>query len=202
MQQNSQSLDVQEVLDTIDDTESDQWSLDMQGSSSPIVRERSEGLQSMIHGEGKLVPGDDDTFDYFGGPSGLVFLDRTKQMFHENSAHDHVETLSKMTRIFDAPLPDTAIRSGSASILHHLPPKDAATKLIDVFFNKTYTLFYFLHEPTFRSQAGRIYDVDPIGFCESDHRFMPLFYAVIALGYLFEPELHREHGCAKGVGQA
>ena len=63
-------------------------------------------------------------------------------------------------------------------------------------------LLQFMHEPTFRKQVDRIYDLDLIDFEELDHDFLPLFHSVMALGYVFSQKMHQNYGCKGALDQA
>ena len=54
----------------------------------------------------------------------------------------------------------------------------------------THFLIFSMKLP-FKSKRTRIYDREPLEFADSDHDFLPLFYVVIGLGYLFSREKHQ-----------
>lgn len=62
-------------------------------------------------------------------------------------------------------------------------------------------LVRFVHEPSFNRCMERIYTHEPMNFNDDDHRFFPLLYAVLGLGFIFSQEQHRIYGCERVVWQ-
>lgn len=162
-------------------------------------------LESMMDGKGRLLL-NQKSATYYGGGSGLAFLQKTLQLFSQNSPR--IGTVSPeppqyaLSSLFDSPLWETQTLQTAPPSAEFLPSRRTASDLLDVFFGNAYHLVQFMHEPTFRKQVDRIYDLDPMDFEELDHDFLPLFHAVIALGYLFNQTTHQKHGCKGALDQA
>ena len=177
---------------------------------SVALAEASSGsddhLENMLDGRGRLTSNKNST-EYYGGGSGFAFLQQTQLLFnHDSSATDvrggsHA-SLDAMSKLFDSPLPDKQALATDVPMWKLLPSREAATELLHVVFGQTYQLLQFLHEPIFQKQTDRIYGLDPMDFADSDHDFLPLFYSVTALGYLFHQKMHQKYGCKGAVNQA
>ena len=164
-------------------------------------------LENMMDGQGRFTSAGNDNVAYFGGPSGFAFLQRTQQLFGDRTdertpSQPPSPQHTALTHLFDTPLPDKQALSSNVPISHLLPSRDTATRLLHIVFEQTHQLFQFLDEPSFHEAANRIYDTDPIEFTDSDHDFLPLFFAVMAIGYLFDPERHQKYGCRRTIDQA
>ncbi|KAJ9629169.1 Gypsy retrotransposon integrase-like protein 1 [Knufia peltigerae] len=177
-------------------------------SDTPGLADDNPGdhLENMLDGRGRLTANKKST-EYYGGGSGFAFLQRTQELFNPEAAlHGHPRTgnigSDVISRLFDSPLPDKQALATDVPFSQLLPSRQTATGLLNIVFGQTYHLLHFLHEPAFQKQTERIYDLDPIEFSDSDHDFLPLFYAVTALGYLFNGQLHRSYGCKGAVNQA
>ncbi|OQV00477.1 Fungal specific transcription factor domain-containing protein [Cladophialophora immunda] len=163
-------------------------------------------LENMLDGKGRLTSTKNST-EYYGGGSGFAFLQQTQLLFHRDSPTAELRngghlSLDAMSRLFDSPLPDKQALATDIPISKLLPSRQSATELLHAVFGQTYQLLQFLHEPTFQKQTDRIYNLDPMDFEDSDHDFLPLFYSVTALGYLFHQKMHHKYGCKGAVNQA
>jgi len=163
-------------------------------------------LENMMDGRGRLTSTKKST-EYYGGGSGFAFLQQTQQLFGQDSPGCEKLTncdltVDAMSRLFDSPLPDKQALATDVPFSKLLPSRQTTSELLRVVFGQTYQLLQFLHEPTFQRQTDRIYDVDPMDFEDSDHDFLPLFYSVTALGYLFHQKMHEKYGCNGAVNQA
>jgi hypothetical protein len=160
----------------------------------------------MMDGKGRLTSVNKST-EYYGGGSGFAFLQQTHQLFDRDSPTQEVAAAGPfgedtISRLFDSPLPDGRALAPDVSFSKLMPSRQTATELLHVVFQQAYELLQFLHEPTFQSQTDRLYDLDPMDFETSDHDFLPLFYSVTALGYLFHQKMHERYGCKGVVNQA
>ncbi|KIX92514.1 uncharacterized protein Z520_11834 [Fonsecaea multimorphosa CBS 102226] len=163
-------------------------------------------LENMLDGKGRLTS-TKNSMEYYGGGSGFAFLQQTQLLFNQDSPTTELRnsshlSLDAMSRLFDSPLPDKQALATDIPISKLLPSRQSATELLHAVFGQTYQLLQFLHEPTFQKQTDRIYDLDPMDFEDSDHDFLPLFYSVTALGYLFHQKVHYKYGCKGAVNQA
>lgn len=146
--------------------------------------------------------------DFYGAASGLAWIQKTRDYFEDPSSttsdpddHPPVENASTV-QLFDAPLPSAQTLPTDPSIPHILPPRETATRLLNVVFAQVYPMFHFLSEDDFHESTDRIYSKDHSKFEEDDQSFLPLFYVVMALGYLFSREEHSQLGCRVSVSQA
>ena len=144
---------------------------------------------------------------FYGGPSGFAFLQKTQGLFSGNQKASTDSDLSEtaqdaITRVFDSPLPDRPALDTDIPISQLLPHRRTAAKLLKVVFDQAYPLLQLLDQATFQAQTDRIYDLDPMDFEDSDHEFLPLFYAVVAIGFLFSQSMHKEYGCSRALSQA
>lgn len=163
-------------------------------------------LENMLDGRGRLTSNKNST-EYYGGGSGFAFLQQTQLLFNQDSPGTESPAgrllpLDAVSRLFDSPLPDKQALATDIPITRLLPSRKTASELLHVVFGQTYQLLQFLHEPTFQQQTDRIYDLDPMDFEDSDHDFLPLFYSVTALGYLYHQRMHEKYGCKGAVNQA
>ncbi|KAK5191651.1 Gypsy retrotransposon integrase-like protein 1 [Exophiala xenobiotica] len=175
-------------------------------TSDPADDSSGDQLENMLDGRGRLTSTKNST-EYYGGGSGFAFLQRTQELFSpETSSHSQAATghvgLDVISRLFESPLPDKQALASDIPFSQLLPSRQTATELLDVAFGQTYQLLQFLDEPDFQRQTDRIYELDPIEFADSDHDFLPLFYAVTAIGYLFDRKMHEKYGCKGAVNQA
>ncbi|EXJ76596.1 uncharacterized protein A1O5_01104 [Cladophialophora psammophila CBS 110553] len=166
----------------------------------------ADHLENMLDGKGRLTSTKNST-EYYGGGSGFAFLQQTQLLFNQDSPTTELRnsshlSLDAMSRLFDSPLPDKQALATDIPISKLLPSRQSATELLYAVFGQTYQLLQFLHEPTFQKQTDRIYNLDPMDFEDSDHDFLPLFYSVTALGYLFHQKMHHKYGCKGAVNQA
>lgn len=151
----------------------------------------------MVDGIGRLASTKHST-EYYGGGSGFVFLQQTQLLLNQDS----LLPLDAMSQLFDSAIPDKQALAADTPLSKLLPSRESAAELLHIVFNQTYHLLQFLHEPTFQKQADRIYDLDSIDFEDSDHDFLPLFYSVAAVGYLFHQKMYQKYGCKGVVDQA
>lgn len=66
-----------------------------------------------------------------------------------------------------------------------LPPKDIAVKLISSTWDNACVLFRFYHRPSFIKQLSILYETDPSNYTDTQQKFLPLVYSVMACGSLF-----------------
>lgn len=164
-------------------------------------------LENMMDGQGRFTAADDNNLAYFGGPSGFTFLQKTQQLFGDDSSDDQPPKPASphhlaLSHLFDSPLPDKQALSSSISINQLLPSRATASRLLSIVFEQTHQLLRFLDEPWFQAQTDRIYQLNPSDYSDSDHDFLPLFFGVVAVGYLFDPLRHKGYGCRRTIDQA
>ena len=57
-------------------------------------------------------------------------------------------------------------------------------------FSNTFALYTLVQEQDFRICTQRLYDANPIMYQPDDTAFMPLYFAVIAIGMAYSTDLH------------
>lgn len=166
-----------------------------------------EKLESMMDSYGQMDLAGKER-DFYGAASGLAWIQRTRNYFEETSSttsessyHADVENAAAV-QLFDAPLPPAQTLPSDPSIPHLLPPRETATRLLRVVFAQVYPMFHFLNEEDFHASTDRIYTRLPSEYEEDDQSFLPLFYLVLALGFLFSRHEHSQLGCRMSVGEA
>lgn len=163
-------------------------------------------LENMMDGSGRFTAADNN-LAYFGGPSGFTFLQKTQQLFGDDDSDEQPSKPASphhvaLSHLFDSPLPDKQALSSNTSIGQLLPSRAVAAHLLNIVFRQTYQLLQFIDEPWFHAQVSRIYDIDPVDYSDADHDFLPLFFGVIAVGYLFDSQRHESYGCRRTIDQA
>lgn len=146
--------------------------------------------------------------DFYGAASGLAWIQKTRNYFDESDSagsapddnHDIGSTAA--VQLFDAPLPPKQALDPDSSIPYILPPRETATHLVRIVFTQVYPMFHYLCDEEFHASTDSIYARFPTDYEECDHLFLPLFYFVMALGYLFSRDKHHEHGCRASVAEA
>ncbi len=107
-----------------------------------------------------------------------------------------------MSAVFDSPRSTTASPKTAspkeihASITADLPSKEIAQDLVSNTLDDACALMRFLHRPTFDRMFDRIYDLPAEEYGNEENRFLPMLYAVLAVGTLFakteQSELHQQ----------
>lgn len=165
-------------------------------------------LENMMDGQGCFTASDQSGPIYYGGQSGFKFLEKTQQLFQDDGEADPRDKMSPspnhvaLSHLFDAPLPDRQALSSRVAVNQLLPQRPTAARLLKIVFEQTYQLLQFIDVPWFNAHTERIYDMDPNDYEDMDHDFLPLFFGVMAIGYLFDTPRHRKHGCRKTIDQA
>ncbi|KAI9679830.1 MAG: hypothetical protein M1817_004844 [Caeruleum heppii] len=147
-------------------------------------------LESMVEATGQLELDDQGHWDFHGHSSGLIFLRRMRDQFGEifglEGGLPPRPKRRPMSHIFDSPRSSTASPMEiHASITADLPSKDVAQQLVSNTLEDACALMRFVHRPSFDVMFDRIYDLPPDGYGDEENRFLPLLYAVLAVGTLF-----------------
>ncbi|CDO95548.1 unnamed protein product [Kluyveromyces dobzhanskii CBS 2104] len=72
-----------------------------------------------------------------------------------------------------------------------LPPKPIAIQFIKSTWENCCVLFRFYHRPSFIRQLDLLYETDPQNYTHEQMQFLPLCYAVMAVGALFTKTVNR-----------
>ncbi|KAF1842958.1 uncharacterized protein K460DRAFT_356749 [Cucurbitaria berberidis CBS 394.84] len=157
----------------------------------PPTEETSDShLEAMVKATGQLDLDEEGKWDYHGHSSGLSFMRGLRQfgdMFQVPP--DQSPSLKHRTMSKDTPSPNSMQSpAGSYSALPpgtELPSKKEAWALCDRAILNASALLRVVHLPTFYKQLNRMYEVPPENYGTSENSFLPLLYAVLALGKLF-----------------
>ncbi|KAH0553259.1 hypothetical protein GP486_006589 [Trichoglossum hirsutum] len=151
-------------------------------------------IESMVEATGRLDFDDQGHVDYHGHSSGFTFLQRMREQFGtllgpDNSNMNTLQVFRRPTlqSCFGSP------KSGSGDSPSYqnlpntadLPPKDVANELVENCIEDACALLRFVHKPTFMCMLDRIYDAPAGRYGDDENRFLPLLYAVLAVGTLF-----------------
>lgn len=146
-------------------------------------------LEAMVKATGQLDLDEEGNWDYQGHSSGLSFMRGLRQfddIFQIPS--DQSPSMRHRTLSQDLPSPTATSLNGS-STAHpagvDLPDKEQARLLCDRAIIEYSAMLRVVHLPTFNKQLDRIYELSPEEYGNAEHSFLPLLYAVIALGKLF-----------------
>jgi hypothetical protein len=148
-------------------------------------------LRSMIETTGQLDLDDHGYWDFRGGSSGTVFLERMREQFggllgsNDAKATFLPQQPRPVNPLFDSPRPvDSPFETSLLNTLD-LPPREVARQLCYNSLHYACSLLRFVHIPTFHEMFERIYDTPPSEFGDEENRFLPLLYIVMALGCRF-----------------
>jgi hypothetical protein len=144
-------------------------------------------LEAMVKATGQLDLDEEGNWDYQGHSSGLSFMRGLRQfddMFQIPS--DDSPSLKQRTLSNDAPSPSVLSIAGSTSPSSvALPNQEEARALCDSAINQYSAMLRVVHLPTFYKQMDRIYEVPSEDYGTAETSFLPLLYAVLALGKLY-----------------
>ncbi|KAF1941629.1 transcriptional activator Mut3p [Clathrospora elynae] len=147
-------------------------------------------LEAMVKATGQLDLDEEGNWDYQGHSSGLSFMRGLRQfddMFQ--IPLDRSPSLRHRIMSQDPPSPSSALSvAGSSTALPpgvDLPSKEDARVLCDSAIIEYSAMLRVVHLPTFYKQLDRIYEISPEDYGSADTSFLPLLYAVFALGKLF-----------------
>ncbi|KAI9880620.1 MAG: hypothetical protein M1830_001971 [Pleopsidium flavum] len=164
-------------------------------------------LENMIMPEDRATKDSHEEPDYHGRSSGFAFLHATKGFFDvttsaaSTSDPGHSSNGKKISELFDSPLPGKQALQSEGPLLHLLPSYNVTNEMTRNLFTKGCVLLRFIHQPTFDNNVSRIYLHEPLHFNDADHRFLPLLYAVLGLGFIFSKDQHKLYGCERAVWQ-
>jgi hypothetical protein len=150
-------------------------------------------LEAMVKATGQLDLDEEGNWDYQGHSSGLSFMRGLRQfddMFQIPS--DESPSLRHRTMSYDPPSPSNLSLAGSTAPPGGvaLPPKAEARILCDSAIIQYSAMLRVVHLPSFYKQMDRIYDVPAENYGSAENSFLPLLYAVLALGKLYSENDH------------
>lgn len=153
-------------------------------------------LESMVKATGQLDLDEEGNWDYHGHSSGLSFMRRLQQQFGDiitphaqgGSPSSPFIKYRPMSQVFDSPSSAQQSPADSSSVLPagtDLPSKPEARVLCDNALIDAGALMRVVHLPSFYKSMDRIYELQPDNYGNAENTFLPLLYAVLALGSLF-----------------
>jgi hypothetical protein len=153
-------------------------------------------LESMVKATGQLDLDEEGNWDYHGHSSGLSFMRRLQQQFGDiisppSPGSSPFIKHRPMSQVFDSP--SSANHSpmdlpGVQPPGTDLPPKKQAQALCDNALIDAGSLMKVVHIPSFYKSVDRIYETSPENYGNAENSFLPLLYAVLALGTLFSKD--------------
>ncbi|KAI9663980.1 MAG: hypothetical protein M1821_007471 [Bathelium mastoideum] len=151
-------------------------------------------LESMVKATGQLDLDENGYWDYHGHSSGLSFVRRMREslgdlMGPEGQATPFVKS-RPMSQVFESPVSNQESPFESASSVANLPPKHCALQLCNHALNDATALLKVIHHPTFYRLLDRVYECGEENIGNTEQKFLPLLYAVLALGCLFASDEH------------
>ncbi|KAF2744844.1 hypothetical protein M011DRAFT_448672 [Sporormia fimetaria CBS 119925] len=161
---------------------------------TPADEPQDSHLESMVRATGQLDLDEEGNWDYHGHSSGLSFMRRLQQqtgdiiMPPSPGSSPFVRYRRPLSQVFDSPA------SAHQSPVEHattlpagtdLPTKEEARVLCENALIDAGALMRVVHLPSFYRSMDRIYDVPSENYGNAENTFLPLLYAVLALGTLF-----------------
>jgi hypothetical protein len=145
-------------------------------------------LEAMVKATGQLDLDEEGNWDYQGHSSGLSFMRGLRQfddMFQIPS--DRSPSIKHRTMSQDSPSPTSFSMAGSTTLPAGvvLPSREEARTLCDNAIIEYSAMLRVVHLPTFYQQLDRLYDTAPENYGNAENSFLPLLYAILALGKLF-----------------
>lgn len=141
-------------------------------------------LEIALDGADQLDVDDDGHHDFHGHSSGFAFLAEMRHKYEDLLSPDAesrttVETPPEMPQIFDPRQPFTI---PVAFVPPTLPSRATAEELVESALEYVCALSRTVHRPTFDAMFKRVYDLGPAKHKTQELRFLPLLYAVMAVG--------------------
>lgn len=143
----------------------------------------------MVKATGHLDLDEEGKWDYHGHSSGVSFMSGLRQfgeMFQIPA--DSSPSLKHRSMSQGPPSPTSTMSfadSSSAPTGADLPSKDEAQNLCDAAIVEASAMLRVVHLPTFYKQFDRMFALSPEEYGAEENSFLPLLFAVMALGKLF-----------------
>lgn len=160
-----------------------------QPGSHPSEEGPDSHLEAMVKATGQLDLDEEGNVEYHGHSSGLSFMRGLRQfgdMFQ--IPPDRSPSLKHRTMSQDPPSPRSHSPGGTPTAFppeKELPPREEARILCDTAIIDASAMLRVVHLPTFYEQFDRIYNTPVESYGNTENSFLPLLYAVLALGKLF-----------------
>jgi hypothetical protein len=167
--------------------------------------EQDVSLETVLEVTGQLDLDEQGKWSYYGHGSSPAFMRRLGERFgnvaDSGLGKNTVLKLRSISPIDESPSisEDQSFEPARNSMM--LPPRDIAFDLISSALDKACALLKFVHEPSFYSMLDQLYLVDPEQYSSEQNKFLPLLYAVFAVGCLFSNNERALFGSAHAVSQ-
>ena len=146
----------------------------------------------MIESTGQLDLDDRGYWNFHGASSGALFLRQMRKQLGGLLGEVQAPFLSRSPRhtcmITLLHSPEAGVVSPFETALSptmDLPSRETARSLCSNSLDYAWALLRFVHHPTFYEMLEKIYDIPPECYGDDENRFLPLLYAVLALGCVF-----------------
>ena len=164
----------------------------------------------MVQDTGSLDLDDEGHWDFHGHSSGMVFLQRLRQQFGDMlGSVDGIGTMLAKPRyftttpnVFDSPKSSDSPLDFSGPVNVELPDKEHGYRLCELTMSDACSLMRFLHKPTFWKMFHKIYNTPFEMWGNEEHRYLPLLYALMAVGTMFakdEDSMLQKEGYVAGL---
>lgn len=146
-------------------------------------------LEAMVKATGHLDLDEEGNWDYHGHSSGVSFMSGLRQfgeMFQIPA--DSSPSLKHRSMSQGPPSPTSTLSFADSSNVPtgaDLPSKDEAQNLCDAAIVEASAMLRVVHLPTFYKQFDRMFELSPDQYGVAENSFLPLLFAVMALGKLF-----------------
>jgi hypothetical protein len=169
--------------------------------------EQDENLETVLEEMGRLDLDDLGNWSYQGHGSSSAFVRRLGERFG-NMSDPGIEDKTTNLRLRGTPdisespnrLVNPAFEDSSREFIS-LPPRELAIELATSALNEACALLNFVHKPSFFSMVEEIYLFTPAQYTDKEHKFRPLLYAVLALGYLFSCNERAHFGYTQAISE-
>jgi hypothetical protein len=159
----------------------------------PIADSDEAHLEAMVQATGHLDLDENGKWDYHGHSSGVSFMSGLRQygeMFQIPLDSSPSLAHRALSQAPSSPTSTQSFADSPATVPSStaLPSKDEARLLCDAAIVDASVMLRVVHLPTFREQFDRIYELSPEQYGIAENSFLPLLFAVIALGKLFSKD--------------
>lgn len=144
----------------------------------------ADGLKVTLDASGRLDIDDDGHQNFHGHSSGFAFLAQIRQKYEElldpdAASGNPLKNQAELPQIFDS---RQSFNIPVALVPPTLPSKAVASELVDSALESVCTLSRVVHRPSFDAMFHRVYDLGPTKHGAEELTFLPLLYAVMAVG--------------------
>jgi hypothetical protein len=156
----------------------------------PIEDVNDSHLEAMVKATGHLDLDEEGNWDYHGHSSGVSFLSGLRQfgeMFRIPADSSPSLKHRSMSQAPSSPTSTLSLADSSNAVPTgaDLPSKDEAQNLCDAAIIEASAMLRVVHLPTFYKQFDRMFELAPEQYGAAENSFLPLLFAVLALGKLF-----------------